>query len=186
MSEGGRLDFCLFLSRRFQSKWKGSISSKSCIWNSRGARRDGRPGWRHSGCPHADGVQVHDGILEARAPGGVLRYRPTPATTQEVTLADSHLSLVLQALSDFHYNTLKLGIQYEEDGTLRLTARLEGKNPGLAARTSGPLQPHCPGECPGALKKLTGRAGYWAIAPRAIAAALTARDACRLTRKATR
>jgi len=75
------------------------------------------------------GVQVRDGILEARPPGGVLRYQPVPATAQEVAPADSHLSLVLQALSDFHYNALKLGIQYEEDGTLKLTARLEGKNP---------------------------------------------------------
>jgi len=75
------------------------------------------------------GVQVHDGILEARPPGGVLRYQPTPETAQGVAPADSHLSLVLQALSDFHYNALKLGIQYEEDGTLKLTARLEGKNP---------------------------------------------------------
>jgi hypothetical protein len=75
------------------------------------------------------GMQVHNGVLEARPPGGVLRYQPTRETTQEVTSADAQLSLVLQALSDFHYDTLKLGIQYEEDGTLKLTARLEGKNP---------------------------------------------------------
>jgi Dicarboxylate transport len=74
------------------------------------------------------GVQVHDGILEARPPGGVLRYQPAPEAAQEVAPADSHLSLVLQALSDFHYNVLAFGIQYE-DGTLNLTAKLEGKNP---------------------------------------------------------
>src|SRR5262249_41637961 len=75
------------------------------------------------------GVQVQDGTLEARPPGGVLRYQPAPETTQEVAPSDSHLSLVLQALSDFHYHTLKLGVQYKEDGTLNLTARVEGKNP---------------------------------------------------------
>jgi hypothetical protein len=75
------------------------------------------------------GMQVQDGILEARPPGGVLRYQPAPETAQEVAPADSQLSLVLQALSDFRYNALTLGIQYEEDGTLKLTARLEGKNP---------------------------------------------------------
>ena len=75
------------------------------------------------------GMQVHDGVLEARPPGGVLRYQPALETAQEVAPADSHLSLVLQALSNFHYNALKLGVQYEEDGTLQLTARLEGKNP---------------------------------------------------------
>jgi hypothetical protein len=75
------------------------------------------------------GMQVRDGILEARPPGGVLRYQPAPETAQNVAPADAHLSLALQALSNFHYNALKLGVQYEEDGTLKLTARLEGKNP---------------------------------------------------------
>ena len=75
------------------------------------------------------GVQVQDGILEARPPGGVLRYQSASETTQEVAPSDSHLSLVLQALSDFHYHVLKLGVQYKEDGTLNLTARVEGKNP---------------------------------------------------------
>jgi len=74
------------------------------------------------------GVQVHDGRLEARPPGGVLRYQPAPEAAQEVAPVDSHLSLVLQALSDFHYNVLEFGIQYA-DGTLNLTAKLEGKNP---------------------------------------------------------
>jgi Dicarboxylate transport len=75
------------------------------------------------------GMQVRDGLLEARPPGGVLQYQPAPETAQNVAPADAHLSLVLQALSNFHYNALKLGVQYEEDGTLKLTARLEGKNP---------------------------------------------------------
>jgi hypothetical protein len=75
------------------------------------------------------GVQVRDGILEVRAPGGVLRYQPTPETAREVAPADLQLSLVLPVLSDFHYTVLTLGVQYEEDGTLKLRARLEGKNP---------------------------------------------------------
>jgi hypothetical protein len=74
------------------------------------------------------GVQVRDGMLEARPPGGVLRYQPALEAVQETVPADSRLSLVLQALSNFHYNVLEFGIQYE-DGTLKLTARLEGKNP---------------------------------------------------------
>src|SRR5262249_820795 len=74
------------------------------------------------------GVQVHDGMLEARPPGGVLRYQPALEAPHETVPADLHLSLVLQALSNFHYNVLKFGIQYE-DGTLNLTAKLEGKNP---------------------------------------------------------
>ena len=76
------------------------------------------------------GVQVQDGRLAARPPGGVLRYRPAPDTAQEVAPADAPLSQVLQALADFHYHVLKIGVQYEEDGTLKLIARVEGKNPG--------------------------------------------------------
>jgi len=36
---------------------------------------------------------------------------------------------VLQALSNFHYNVLKVGAQYAESGVLQLQAQLEGKNP---------------------------------------------------------
>jgi hypothetical protein len=75
------------------------------------------------------GVQVHNGVLEARPPGGVLRYHSALETAQEGTPAESQLSFVLQALSNLHYNVLKLEVQYKEDGTLDLTVRLEGQNP---------------------------------------------------------
>jgi hypothetical protein len=75
------------------------------------------------------GVQVHDGLLAARPPGGVLRYQPASATAQAGAPADAQMALVWQALSDFHYTTLQFGIQYKEDGTLQLTARVEGQNP---------------------------------------------------------
>lgn len=71
------------------------------------------------------GVQVQDGWLEARPPGGILRYQPAPETAP----ADTPMQVVLQALTNFHYNVLKLGVQYREDGTLNLAARLEGQNP---------------------------------------------------------
>ena len=129
MSEGGRLDFA-HPEQTFPVKVEGlDLQQILHLEQQRGIEGTGVLDGVIPVILTPTGVQVHDGILEARAPGGVLRYRPAPATTQEVTPADSHLSLVLQALSDFHYNTLKLGIQYEEDGTLRLTARLEGKNP---------------------------------------------------------
>lgn len=75
------------------------------------------------------GVQVQDGWLEARPPGGSLRYQSAPDAAQERVSSDASLQLVLQALSNFHYNVLQLGVQYTEEGTLKLTARLEGKNP---------------------------------------------------------
>jgi hypothetical protein len=39
------------------------------------------------------------------------------------------MQVVLQALSNFHYTVLQVSAQYAENGTLRLQARLEGKNP---------------------------------------------------------
>jgi hypothetical protein len=75
------------------------------------------------------GVQVHNGVLEARPPGGILRYHPGLETAQDGAPSASQLSFVLQALSNLHYNVLKLEVQYKEDGTLDLAARLEGKNP---------------------------------------------------------
>jgi hypothetical protein len=75
------------------------------------------------------GVQVHAGKLAARPPGGVLRYQPTSEAAQERAPSDTSLSQVLQALSDFHYQVLTVGVQYEMDGTLKLAVRLEGQNP---------------------------------------------------------
>lgn len=75
------------------------------------------------------GVQVQDGYLEARAPGGVLRYHPTKAADLGAALSEAPLAFVMQALTNLHYNVLRLGVQYAEDGTLGLSARIEGHNP---------------------------------------------------------
>lgn len=75
------------------------------------------------------GIQVQDGVLEARPPGGILQYRPAPGTAPTLGVAPTQLQLMLQALENFHYTVLKIQVQYAEDGTLFLAARLEGKNP---------------------------------------------------------
>jgi len=75
------------------------------------------------------GVKVQDGKLAARPPGGVLRYQPASDTAQAIAPEHSQSHLVLQALANFHYNMLTLEVQYEEDGTLHLTARAAGQNP---------------------------------------------------------
>ncbi len=77
----------------------------------------------------ARGVAVRDGVIEARSPGGLIHYRPSPESTQAVASSDSPMNLVLQPLSNFHYNVLKATVQYQEDGTLQLATRLEGRNP---------------------------------------------------------
>ncbi|MBU6435527.1 MAG: YdbH domain-containing protein, partial [Nitrospirae bacterium] len=45
--------------------------------------------------------------------------------------SDSHLNLVAQALNNFHYTLLRVGVEYAENGTLDLSAQLEGRNPEL-------------------------------------------------------
>lgn len=77
----------------------------------------------------ARGLTVKDGSVEARPPGGVIKYRPSPEATRVVTQANANMQVVLQALNNFEYNVLQVGAQYIEDGTLLLKARLEGKNP---------------------------------------------------------
>jgi hypothetical protein len=77
----------------------------------------------------SQGLRVQDGNFEARPPGGVIRYTASPEAAHAVTQANTNMEIVLQALSNFHYNVLQVGAQYAENGTLQLQARLEGKNP---------------------------------------------------------
>lgn len=77
------------------------------------------------------GVTVEDGVVEAQHPGGVIRYVSTPESSKIISESDSHLHLVAQALNNFHYTLLRVGVEYAENGTLDLSARLEGRNPDL-------------------------------------------------------
>ena len=53
-----------------------------------------------------DGVEIHDATIAARPPGGVIRYHTAEATAQSLAETDSNIELVLQALSNFHYDVL--------------------------------------------------------------------------------
>jgi hypothetical protein len=79
----------------------------------------------------SSGVSVKDGQVEAQPPGGVLRYVSESATAKGTSDSDRQLQLVEEALNNFHYSLLRVGVRYEETGTLNLSARLEGKNPDL-------------------------------------------------------
>jgi len=79
----------------------------------------------------ATGASVKDGTIEAQLPGGVIRYTATPEAGKLLAESDHGLKLVSQALNNFHYNVLRVGVQYREDGLLQLAARLEGKNPDM-------------------------------------------------------
>lgn len=79
----------------------------------------------------SSGIEVHDGRLKARPPGGFLRYHTSPDTAEVLSQSDSNMNLVLQALNNFDYDVLEIGVKYQSDGTLNLQTRLEGKNPEL-------------------------------------------------------
>ena len=79
----------------------------------------------------SSGVIVKDGRIEAQPPGGVLRYISAAEPSRDVSESGHQLQLVEQALNNFHYTLLRVGLKYEETGMLDLSARLEGKNPDL-------------------------------------------------------
>jgi hypothetical protein len=79
----------------------------------------------------SSGVIVKDGRVEAQPPGGVLRYISAAEPSKDVSESGHQLQFVEQALNNFHYTLLRVGLKYEETGMLELSARLEGKNPDL-------------------------------------------------------
>ena len=76
------------------------------------------------------GLRIENGLLEAKKPGGVIRYLPdvTAATTTET---DQTLKIVTDALSNYHYETLRIETQYNENGDLHLKMKMQGMNPDM-------------------------------------------------------
>ncbi|HMS82701.1 MAG TPA: YdbH domain-containing protein [Nitrospira sp.] len=77
------------------------------------------------------GVVVDEGIIEAQPPGGVIQHSLTAESSKALSESDPHFQLVTQALNNFHYTVLRVGVKYGETGMLDLSARLEGRNPDL-------------------------------------------------------
>lgn len=77
------------------------------------------------------GIIVKDGVIEAQPPGGVIRYVSMSDSSKVFTESDRQVQLVAQALNNFHYSHLRVGVKYGETGMLDLNARVEGRNPDL-------------------------------------------------------
>lgn len=77
------------------------------------------------------GVSVKDGMVTALPPGGIIRYGSAPELSKVISETNTQLHLVTQALNNFHYTVLQVGVDYAESGALLLTTRLEGQNPDL-------------------------------------------------------
>lgn len=75
------------------------------------------------------GLSIEKGALQAREPGGVLRFRS--AKMQALGQSNPAMRLVVEALDDFHYDLLTSDVLYATDGKLDLGLKLSGRNPAL-------------------------------------------------------
>ncbi len=75
------------------------------------------------------GVAVQDGRLAAQGTG-IIRYQSEAADAALAGQA-SQVDLVLQALKDFRYELLSIGINAGSDGEAALAIRMEGHNPDV-------------------------------------------------------
>ena len=74
------------------------------------------------------GVSIDGGQLRATPPGGVIHYHPH-ATMGTMAESNPNLNLVVQALSNYHYEKLDIDVNYAENGDLALRIAMAGKNP---------------------------------------------------------
>lgn len=74
-------------------------------------------------------ISVEQGLIEARAPGGRLRFHSP--RIRAMGQANPAMKLVTDALEDFHYDVLSSSLDYDPSGTLRLGMRLQGQNPAI-------------------------------------------------------
>ena len=76
-------------------------------------------------------ITIRDGRVAVRPPGGVIRFAPQEETRRMLVRAKPEMDLVLRALENFRYDVLRAVVNYQEDGTLLLETRLEGRNPDM-------------------------------------------------------
>ena len=79
-----------------------------------------------------EGIAVAKGQLSARAPGGIIRYTPTPKVSV-LAQENPSVDIIVKALSDFHYQVMNVNSSYLPNGDLSLQVHLEGMNPGWQA-----------------------------------------------------
>ncbi|SFP09859.1 YdbH domain-containing protein [Pseudomonas borbori] len=75
------------------------------------------------------GIEIEQGQLQARAPGGRLQFHS--ARIRALGRSNPAMQLVTQSLEDFHYTTLTSQVDYDRQGKLLLAMRLEGRNPAI-------------------------------------------------------
>ena len=77
----------------------------------------------------AEGLQIDNGQLAARAPGGHLRFQSE--RIRALGRSNPAMQLVTQSLENFQYDTLSSRVDYDPSGKLNLALRLQGRNPAI-------------------------------------------------------
>ena len=77
-----------------------------------------------------DGVVIRDGLLEAAPGGGVLSYAPS-ALPGALRQAGESVTLMLTAIENFHYDSLRITLDRQVDGATEIGLHLRGANPAF-------------------------------------------------------
>jgi len=78
------------------------------------------------------GMKIIGGKIVAQDPGGYIRYIPAMGTA-EAGKSVPGSELVLKILEDLYYDSLKVDVDYDEDGLLRMKLAIKGKSPQVDA-----------------------------------------------------
>lgn len=78
------------------------------------------------------GLQLANGRLTARPPGGKLVYSPSESVKSSAA-GNASLDQLMQVLSNFQYDVLNITSDYSTTGDLTLRAELKGQNPDWQA-----------------------------------------------------
>ena len=76
------------------------------------------------------GISMEHGRLAAKKPGGVIRYLPD-SSAEITTATNPGLRIAIDALSNYHYETLEADVQYSTNGDLTLQMKMQGLNPDM-------------------------------------------------------
>ena|GEM_PF-5760525 len=79
---------------------------------------------------YTQGISMEHGRLAAEKPGGVIRYQPDPSAKITAT-TNPNLQLAVDALSNYHFDTLQADAQYSANGDLTLQMKMQGLNPDM-------------------------------------------------------
>jgi len=74
------------------------------------------------------GLLLKDGELQAKPPGGVIRYLGT-TSVRSMAATNIAIKTSLDLLSNFHYESMRVLANYRPEGELNLKIRLRGFNP---------------------------------------------------------